>query len=101
MTPLEKSIAHWERMRDFTELSQFHTESIGQQFCALCAEFINVDCIGCPVSRRTGVPHCDKTPYRDKVTGAMRKLRQCQNDDAWEEWRQATQAEIDFLRLLH
>ena len=66
---LKQSIAHWERLRDG---KQQVNENCEGNSCALCKRFASsiVPCtLGtkkekCPVYKKTGLPHCLKTPYR-------------------------------------
>jgi hypothetical protein len=67
MTPktlkaLRESIAHWDRLAAGKERKG---EKPNSQHCALCALFHSDGCDGCPVRKRTGVPYCIKTPFRN------------------------------------
>jgi len=37
----------------------------GSLDCPLCILFPSSDCCGCPISEKTGVEHCEFTPYED------------------------------------
>ena len=61
---LEKSIKHWE---ENVECAREGRETdIRQSSCALCNLFFHKECVGCPVSEKTGTDTCKLTPY-DKV----------------------------------
>lgn len=71
---LEKSIQHWERMRDNKRNKSMDKESgDGLEMpwdvdCALCRKFKlkqNEDCSGCPIMLKTGYSECANTPYYD------------------------------------
>lgn len=57
-TPLDESIAHWERM---ATRRRINNETPKGMFCALCQQF--EDCIGCPVAEKTGLDDCRNTPW--------------------------------------
>ena len=67
-SPLEDSIAHWERM---AELGSASGERPIGKHCALCrvhaipyqASATDAVCVGCPVYAKTGVKACERTPY--------------------------------------
>lgn len=60
LTALKDSIAHWER-----KVADPENEPIGRKSCALCIQFIEDGCVGCPVKSRTGRKNCEGTPYID------------------------------------
>lgn len=60
LTALNKSIAHWERLSTGTMTV---LEGTGVTDCALCSQFFDIRCAGCPVADRTGLSHCKDTPY--------------------------------------
>lgn len=84
---LEKSIKHWE---ENVERAEEDDELVtGQKDCALCGLFWNKDCIGCPVSARTGRQDCCNTPYIDVCKAETQKERISACTD-----------ELNFLRSL-
>lgn len=109
-SPLEKSIAHWRRMRDAETVAELFGEAPYGDDCALCQAHRNpaaawdLECAGCPVSVRAGRALCQSTPYgaaasafgswRDTELGRARFL------DARDRWRTAADAEIAFLESL-
>lgn len=70
---IEKSIRHWERMRDNKRIKMVDEdgykclESPYSENCQLCRLFINRGhgCEGCPIMDYTGFPDCNDSPYRD------------------------------------
>ena len=93
LTPLEESIAHWERIRDGKE------PELGVANCALCKSFISGGCVGCPVREFSGKPGCEGTPYvvwahLTEVPNKLYRIAETPEEIA------AAQAELDFLRSL-
>ena len=93
---LEASIKHWE---ENVAAKTVHDVLIGARSCALCVRFISQGCIGCPVFKTTGEVACRETPY-DAAHGALERWRIRQTAQAERKFRQAAQAELDFLRSL-
>lgn len=96
---LERSIAHWEQVRDARHPGDVF---LGPTQCALCEMFWASACCGCPVAMRTEQTGCRDTPY----TAAGYALgrwdtavihRMSSQDRAHSEFRDAAQREIDFL----
>lgn len=97
---LQKSIEHWKRMRD----NPSKDEAPGPETCALCQKFIDLDCVGCPVSEYIEESGCNNTPYGkaerafwyylDDDSATAPKERRLQR------WKEAAQKEIDFLESL-
>jgi len=61
---LQESIEKWRRIIYHGKLD------MGSSDCALCREFRNykpldVQCVGCPVMKITGSPHCAGSPYAE------------------------------------
>lgn len=54
---LKKSIKHWEEIVGGKDVFW------GAPSCALCNEFIEMGCHGCPVRGETGRAGCEETPY--------------------------------------
>ena len=88
---LKESKAHWERMRDDPECGE-EPSSID---CPCCREFNNKrpfdECRSCPIAQFTGKPVCIETPFSNA----------CEEYDYnginSDSFREAAQAEIDFL----
>jgi hypothetical protein len=99
MTPLEKSIKHWEA-NVAAELP--NEASTAASDCALCVETPGLDCGTCPVKMQTGKIECEGTPYgeaRDALSlwnyrpsNLNLKLKAA--------FRKAAQEELDFLKGL-
>lgn len=112
-TALEASIKHWERN---VQAETPEDASTAAQDCALCQVYdpmLGANCIGCPVMRHTGLARCGGTPYRDafgwrkewlqrSFTGGLRATPSRLHlwETAREGWREAAQAELDFLKSL-
>lgn len=102
---LEKSIAHWERMRDNPSTCG---ENPWIKDCALCTLFVERDvdgqiiaCDGCPVARRTGKPGCVDSPWEDAaIRWKMANCLQWKDEARNADWRDNAQVEIDFLKSL-
>lgn len=90
---LEESIAHWERMRDDPNRGE---QPIAEE-CPLCELYIPWDCHDCPVAEATGLAYCSYTPYYE-AAALFYKLKK--SEIQIEQWHQAAQAEIDFLKSL-
>lgn len=54
---LRGSIAKWQRIVAGDGVDE------GAENCALCALFIDAECVGCPVSKNTGMDGCIGSPY--------------------------------------
>ena len=57
LTALRGSIEKWRQIEAGT------LEDRGPDNCPLCQEFIENNCVGCPVSAQTGRGGCVGTPY--------------------------------------
>jgi len=90
---LEASIRHWEAN---LRASEPYLAVTNGSACALCIRFVPCGCSGCPVREATGAVACRNTPYYDAVE-ARQAWRRSGNDIGW---REAAQAELDFLRSL-
>lgn len=95
LAALKASIKHWQENVEAKTPGQIR---LGADNCALCAIF-NQDkenCVGCPVSEKTGHSYCEGTPYEEAVC----KYAIFSTDPSIKkkkEWRAAAQAELDFL----
>ena len=54
---LKKSIKKWKKVRD-------GAEEHGGDDCALCELYLGQNCMGCPVSGKTGKMGCEGTPFQ-------------------------------------
>lgn len=70
---LEESIKHWEENVERAERNEGLL--LGPDDCALCGLFWKKDCVGCPVSERTGKLSCDGSPYYDVSTAMTNVAR--------------------------
>jgi hypothetical protein len=113
---LNKSIIHWRE--NLSARASFEAD-ISSHSCALCKLFIYDNCLGCPVSSRTGKTRCLGSPYeraRDTLNewgrlsyaatrddGTIHTWRSFSNID-WlkmeAEWQNACRDEISFLESL-
>ena len=94
LAALKASIMHW------TENVQAETPDqtrLGQDHCALCQAFPRVDCMGCPVMKKTGQPGCDGSPYIDVMDAHAWWEDAPDSPEARAEWVTAATAERDFL----
>ena len=105
MTSLGLSIAHWERNAAAQTLGDI---KMGTDHCALCRDYYENDCVGCPVKQRNGRMYCRNSPYSKAVRAAERLEELISVGDrpqeeiqrAWEKWRAAAEAEVNFLKSL-
>ena len=93
MTPealkaLQASIAHWEQV-----VRDPKNTKVGEDSCALCARYSNLNCSGCPVHAKTGRLGCGGTPFGNFVC-ALRTGVTTSN------LRTFAQDELDFLKSL-
>jgi hypothetical protein len=87
------SVKHWEELRDNPRSSTPSSRN-----CPLCRLFLVDDwnqCYGCPVALKTGLPGCEGSPWKK----AFRQWSLCY-DGRPNKFKQAAQAEIDFLKSL-
>lgn len=94
LAALQDSIAHWERMRD--DRAETPEQPIAPD-CALCRLFYTsrpspTCCYGCPVYTTTSQQFCRGTPYAE--------AERAYDDPNEFAWKEAAQAEIDFLKSL-
>lgn len=95
MTPLEKSIKHWEK----NVAAEYPEEaSVAWRDCALCLEYYYGDCVGCPIQAKTGESNCEGTPYNaaDEALGSWIEY----GDEFKPDFRAAAQQMLDFLKSL-
>ena len=102
MTSLGLSIAHWERNAAATTFGDI---KMGIDHCALCQDYHDDSCEGCPVRERTGQVYCGNSPYIEAVRAHERLEELIRANDpevqrAWEKWRAAAEAEVEFLKSL-
>lgn len=95
---LNESIKHWEENRD---AEQHGAVATGIKACALCGLFREVDCKGCPVENKTKQMGCINTPYYAALE-AKDDWEWADEDESRkaETFRDAAQAEVDFLKSL-
>lgn len=105
---LDASIEHWEKNVAALTPDQASIEATD---CALCNEFNSgpdySGCPGCPVKAATRWPICKGTPYSEAVN-ALHNWRLTEDAFFAKEiyakaeagWREAAQAELDFLKAL-
>ena len=98
---LESSIKHWGKNVAAETPDGVH---YGSDSCALCKMFRPYlcwhECKGCPVSIRSGVMYCDKTPYSRANRMYVEWVNDPSNIFLRDQWREAAQAELDFLKSL-
>lgn len=85
---LSDSIEKWRR------IAYEGAEDHGSRDCALCKLYLNDDCEGCPVSRRTGKKFCRGTPYEEWDLLAVRRVADTSRT------RKIAEQEYIFLRSL-
>ena len=59
-----ESIAKWRRNAEAKTPEEYTTRWMNCPLCLIFLEGGIGQCQGCPVSMKTGRPHCDGTPYR-------------------------------------
>jgi hypothetical protein len=93
---LKGSIRKWERIIDGKGIED------GNENCPLCKLFYwTVDCRGCPVSKKTKINCCSKTPYdewHDHQTDKHNKFEELKI--RCETCKKLAQKELDFLKSL-
>jgi hypothetical protein len=70
----------------------------GTKDCALCAMFLAVGCVGCPVMVHTGQPGCDGAPYEDEWRPLVDADGSAYADTPQK--KAAAQSVLDFLLML-
>lgn len=104
---LKRSILLWRLKRDAPSPDNITLGSIGCPLCELILprEGELWDCKGCPVSAKTGVNSCGRTPY-EHARNALSDWRDAWSEgwpdhDKWpRQWQAAAKAEINFLESL-
>ena len=97
-TALRASIKHWEENVAAATPNEASTQP---EDCALCRMFAigaQDRCGGCPVAESTGVDSCCNTPYEN--ADFILKRWHFGAIDGQSAFRDAAQAELDFLRSL-
>lgn len=99
-----ESIAKWEAHRDTINPE---TVELGMTTCPLCIlcevkydDYTSVNCDECPIKRKTSYPGCSYTPYLDAVITLRTWIRNPGSRCVRQAWRNAAQAEIDFLQSI-
>lgn len=83
MTALQRSIEKWEA------IARGELADLGAKNCPLCGMFAavedqdGVECAGCPVRERTGLPGCCASPYEDWMDANTSLGRQCRDEGQW------------------
>jgi hypothetical protein len=91
---LEASIKHW---RENVEAESPEYVKVHGDACPLCTEFYaHSDCIGCPVADKTEDYFCFGTPYY-RARSAHERWTADKDVTSRNDWREAAQAELDFL----
>lgn len=88
---LKSSIAHWERLASGKRKDG---EQPTGQCCALCAQFFDNHCRGCPVASKTKLTACVGTPY-----WKASRYWNLQGPDS-RQFKTAAKAELQFLKSL-
>lgn len=68
--------------------------------CPLCRVFFTLNCEGCPVSKKTGVSLCEKTPYTTVGRMQMNRCNTLKNEHNKNMFIEAIMDEIEFLKSL-
>jgi hypothetical protein len=97
MTPLEKSIEHWEKNTTANTPDKASTSS---KDCALCTAWDQFDCLGCPVRDKTEISTCYKTPYREAFDSLVSWTGDPSNSVLKAAFRRAAKKELNFLKGL-
>ena len=100
MKELDDSIRHWERIVsciEYNDATSLLYEGIGPSSCSLCQNFLDEDCVGCPVSAATGQHCCRGTPY-NTATKAIERWVLGGRDSI--EALKAAESELAFLEGL-
>lgn len=99
---LKLSIEKWERFANGTARDG---DTIFGKSCPLCKLFNSMSedrfdksCVGCPVSRRTGKPECEGSPWLNAKLALFKKAGIGDPDSP--EFLAAARAEADFLKSL-
>ena len=90
---LEASILHWQE-NVAAENPEDVDVCVG--VCALCSVYYSSKCDGCPVKIKTGYSYCSRSPYADAVEQLTHWAINHSPKNA-AAWREAAQAELDFL----
>lgn len=103
LTALQGSIKKWEAIVTGDGADE------GAENCPLCAEFqdnwdeeTQQNCAGCPVSAKTGLAYCSRSPYEEwtKAGEDQRTPDSCTMRATTPELVALAQVELDFLRGL-
>lgn len=91
---LEASITEWERKR----IAQY-PGGVNSNYCPLCDLYGNDGCLGCPIYD-AGFEGCKDTPWFMTRIKLSNWGLEPNNPTFYQEWKDAAQAEIDFLKSL-
>jgi hypothetical protein len=97
---LKMSIQHWEANVAAESPDQ---PNISGDVCPLCTLFydspIDDYCVGCPVSKKTGMSSCSGTPWYE-VWKALGNWQYYKNDETKKQYKKRAEQELDFLKSL-
>lgn len=98
---LEGSIAHWERLLKCVkddDPAGARQEGWGPDSCALCQEFYDNGCEGCPVKAITGYLHCIGSPWY-RANWALNVWTTSESAERFDAFG-AVSGEVEFLKWL-
>ncbi|MCP5019999.1 MAG: hypothetical protein GY938_32640 [Ketobacter sp.] len=95
-------VNHWKRMKKLT-IAQIRNgvEKPDSDNCAFCGVYnlpYGIACSGCPIFKHTYRDGCGDTPY-DHAAELYHQIKKGKHDNL-AKFREAVQAEIDFLESL-
>ena len=94
---VNESIEHWYRISACKTLEALDKEGYYCESCALCKEYIDLLCKGCPIALKTGQSACYGSPWYN----AAESLEDWECGAEWTSQDQANiEAEIRFLESL-
>jgi len=95
---LDKSIEKWEKIVDGTGVDD------GINNCALCVQYQDFFCEGCPVYEKTEITGCKNTPYTEWEShwenNHLKGFDFFPRKIMCDECKKLAQKELDFLRSL-
>ena len=54
---------HWGQLLKRAHYFKIYPSNINSSNCALCKEYVEHVCLGCPVRKVTGLPNCKGSPW--------------------------------------
>ena len=100
---LRESIEHWERLVEACEVedkAKLREEGWGWNNCALCGEYYDSNCFGCPVMEHTALVGCEGTPYEEACFLFNSMTKTGWTSPPWEDLVAAAQEELNFLKSM-